>query len=187
MAQSALITGGAKRIGQDMALSLAKNGWNIGLHYRNSETEAEFTRKRIESLGIKGDGKFIIYVKPFGFIDYNYLQLNSFCSISDSGTISEESAILGFPAVTFRQSIERPEALDTGSISLTGLGVDDFLEAINIATSSRRELSGSPIEIPEAYQTRNVSERVLKLITGTAKLTKKWLNMDEFSRYDWEE
>lgn len=145
------------------------------------------TRKRIESLGIKVDNQSILYLKPFGFIDYNYLQLNSFCTISDSGTICEESAILDFPAVTLRKSIERPEALDTGSISLTGLGINDFLEAIKIATLPRDQLSKSVREIPNEYQFRNVSERVLKLISGTAKLTKKWQNMEEFNRYNWEE
>ncbi len=145
------------------------------------------TRKRIQALGIEEENNLIMYMKPFGFIDYNSLQLNSFCTISDSGTISEESAILGFPAVTFRKSIERPEALDTGSISLTGLGIDNFFEAINIATTNREHLSKSPKEIPESYKIRNVSERVLKLIIGTAKLTSKWKNMDQFSRYDWDD
>ena len=75
-------------------------------------------------------GRKLLFLKPFGFIDYNKFQINSFCTISDSGTISEESFILEFPAVSLRESIERPEALDTGNIILTGSGLEDFLTSI---------------------------------------------------------
>lgn len=143
------------------------------------------TRNRLEQLGLTDQGKPIQFLKPFGFLDYNFLQLNAKCAISDSGTISEESSILGFPAVTLRRSIERPEALDTGSIALTGFEQDSLIRGVHIAIASRDSFSGTPPEIPEAYQIRNTSERVVRLITGTAKLTKHWRNMDEFSRYDW--
>src|SRR5699024_4660477 len=74
------------------------------------------TLKRLESLdGVDIDER-IVFHEPFGFLDYNRLQLDARCVLSDSGTIAEESTILGFPAVTLRSSIERPEALDTGSI-----------------------------------------------------------------------
>jgi UDP-N-acetylglucosamine 2-epimerase (non-hydrolysing) len=140
------------------------------------------TKKRLEKLGLSLDDYDIRFLKPFGFFDYNFLQMNSFCAVSDSGTISEESAILSFPAVTIRQSIERPEALDAGSISLTGLNPDILLKSIEIAVS----LNEGRREIPFEYTIINTSERVLKLITGTALLTKKWLNMEEFNRYEWE-
>lgn len=143
------------------------------------------TRKRLESAGladVKGDIRFL---KPFGFFDYNKLQMEALCAISDSGTISEESSILNFPAVTLRRSIERPEALDTGAIALTGLDADALIEGIEIATSSRDIFSGSEREIPEEYKILNTSERVVRLITGTARLTRHWKNMDSFSRYDW--
>ncbi len=145
------------------------------------------TQDRIKKLKL-GDHieRKLSFLKPFGFIDYNKLQINSFCTISDSGTISEESSILDFPAVSLRESIERPEALDTGTISLTGSGLEDFLTAIKIATLNRNSVLANEREIPKDYMIKNVSERVLKLITGTAKLSNKWKNIDKFSRYDWE-
>ncbi|WP_205743518.1 non-hydrolyzing UDP-N-acetylglucosamine 2-epimerase [Halomonas alimentaria] len=146
------------------------------------------TRNRLEKLGLAREGEqegSIRYLKPFGFLDYNQLQMQACCAISDSGTISEEASILGFPAVTLRRSIERPEALDTGAIALTGLGKEGLLDGVRIATASREVFSGTEREVPEAYQVRNTSERVVRLITGTAKLANRWRNMDGFSRYDW--
>jgi UDP-N-acetylglucosamine 2-epimerase len=143
------------------------------------------TRNRLEKLGLAGYSEAIRFLKPFGFFDYNHLQMHAYCAISDSGTISEESSILGFPAVTLRRSIERPEALDTGAIALTGLDKDVLVEGVRIATASREVFSGTKREIPEEYKVRNTSERVVRLITGTAKLANRWRNMDEFSRYDW--
>lgn len=141
------------------------------------------TRNRLESLAADLGEADIRFLKPFGFFDYNKLQLESFCAISDSGTISEESAILGFPAVTLRNSIERPEALDAGSIIITGLNPDVLLQSVEIVTNEKEMFPDS--EMPDEYQVRNTSLRVLKLITGTAKLALKWKNMEAFSRYDW--
>ncbi|EDY85627.1 UDP-N-acetylglucosamine 2-epimerase [gamma proteobacterium HTCC5015] len=143
------------------------------------------TRNRLEKLGALEQSGDIRFLKPFGFFDYNCLQMASFCAISDSGTISEESSILDFPAVTLRRSIERPEALDTGAIALTGLDAEALVDGIKVATASRSVFSNTEPEVPEDYQVRNTSERVVRLITGTAKLTSRWRNMDEFSRYDW--
>ena len=143
------------------------------------------TRQRLENLGLGDDTKAIRFLKPFGFLDYNHLQMHAYCAISDSGTISEEAAILGFPAVTLRRSIERPEALDTGAIALTGLDQSVLIDGVRIATSARTVFSGAEREMPEEYRIRNTSERVVRLISGTAKLANRWRNMDEFSRYDW--
>ena len=141
------------------------------------------TRTRLEQAGLGVDIGDIRFLKPFGFHDYNKLQVDSFCAISDSGTISEESSMLGFPAVTIRQSIERPEALDTGSIILSGLDKDVLLQAVEIVTQEDKLY---PIkEIPEEYSINNTSLRVVKLIQGTAKLTNRWRNLESFSRYDW--
>ena len=142
------------------------------------------TRARLEQAGLGENIGDIRFLKPFGFHDYNKLQVDSFCAISDSGTISEESSMLGFPAVTLRQSIERPEALDTGSIVLSGLDVDVLLQAVEIVI---QEDQLYPIkEIPAEYAINNTSLRVIKLIQGTTKLTNRWRNLEEFSRYDWE-
>lgn len=143
------------------------------------------TKNRLEKLGLIGTLEGIQFLEPFGFLDYNKLQMESFCAISDSGTISEEASILDFPAVTLRRSMERPEALDTGVMALTGFDEDTLIQNVHIATQSRVVFSDMPKEIPEAYTVRNTSERVVRLITGTAKLTQHWRNMDLFSRYDW--
>jgi len=112
------------------------------------------------------------FLKPFGFSDYASLQMNAFCVISDSGTISEESAILGFPAITIRNAIERPEALDTGNIILTGIEPDTILRAIAVVTEERESTAKNPI--PTEYDIVNVSQRVVKLIIGTTKLVHLW-------------
>ncbi|MCG7536337.1 UDP-N-acetylglucosamine 2-epimerase (non-hydrolyzing) [Pseudoalteromonas sp. OOF1S-7] len=141
------------------------------------------TRNRLDKLNLDFAGRDIRFLKPFGFFAYNKLQMNSYCVVSDSGTISEESAMLHFPAVTIRQSIERPEALDSGSIMLTGLDVDVFLNAVNLVTKESELYANR--EVPSEYQVENTSLRVLKLILGTASLTNRWRNLDSFSRYDW--
>ena len=130
------------------------------------------TRKRLESLqGIEMDPR-IRFLKPFGFFDYVYLEMHALCTISDSGTISEESAVLSFPAVTIREAIERPEALDAGSIILTGLDVDTVLDAVGLVMAEDRERLEK--EIPAEYRIPDASWRLLKLILGTAKLSNPW-------------
>jgi UDP-N-acetylglucosamine 2-epimerase len=140
------------------------------------------TKNRLEKLNFDIGTRDIRFLKPFGFFDYNKLQKESFCAISDSGTISEESAILNFPAVTIRQSIERPEALDNGSIALCGLDADILISVVDLVTKEASLFSTR--EIPVEYKVKNTSLRVVKLILGTTKLTSKWRNLDDFSRYD---
>ena len=113
------------------------------------------------------------FLKPFGFHDYNYLQLNAKCAISDSGTISEESSMLSFPAVTLRQSMERPEAIDAGSIILTGLNPDIVLDSVKVAIDENC-LPSTDCRLPDNYNVENTSWRVLKIILGTSKLSNKW-------------
>jgi UDP-N-acetylglucosamine 2-epimerase (non-hydrolysing) len=130
------------------------------------------TRKRLKALsGVKLHAN-IQFLKPFGFFDYNHLQMYAFCAISDSGTIGEESSMLSFPAITVRNAMERPEALDTGNIILTGLNPDTILQAIKVLTEEKGSLRKYPI--PEEYEIENVSQRVVKLIVGTAKLSHVW-------------
>ena len=130
------------------------------------------TRKRLEGLqGMEVDPR-VRFLKPFGFFDYVHLEMHALCTISDSGTISEESAVLSFPAVTIREAIERPEALDAGSIILTGLDVDTVLDAVGLVMAEDRERLEK--EIPAEYRIPDTSWRVLKLILGTAKLSNPW-------------
>ncbi|MEG8947210.1 non-hydrolyzing UDP-N-acetylglucosamine 2-epimerase [Rosettibacter firmus] len=130
------------------------------------------TRKRIEALNnIKIDSK-IEFLKPFGFFDYVKLQKNALCVISDSGTINEESSILDFPAITVRNSMERPEGLDTGSIILTGLNEDNIIDSIKLVLYEKNR--GFKKEFTNDYKVENTSLRVAKLIIGTAKLSNKW-------------
>ncbi|WP_018387849.1 non-hydrolyzing UDP-N-acetylglucosamine 2-epimerase [Ancylobacter sp. FA202] len=133
------------------------------------------TRKRLEAAGLVADPR-VSFMKPFGFHDYNKLQMSALCAISDSGTIAEEASILGFPAVTPRDAIERPEALDTGSIIITGLAREAVLRGVDIATRlfTERGAAGLPYPVPEDYQVTNTSERVVSLVLGTAPLSNAW-------------
>lgn len=110
--------------------------------------------------------------KPFGFIDYVQLQKNAKCVISDSGTISEESAILNFPAITIRNSMERPEAIDTGTIILTGFDHKTIMNSIEVTIDEFVNRKNK--DIPDEYKISDTSWRVLKIIIGTAKLSNKW-------------
>jgi UDP-N-acetyl-L-fucosamine synthase len=139
------------------------------------------TAKRLEANASgqrdKGDKGDIRFAKPFGFHDYNKLQMMSRCAISDSGTIAEESALLQFPAVTIRNALERPEAMDTGSIIVTGLRTDIIVASVALAIEDFD--SGAIPPVPGDYQITNSSQRVLRLILGTAKLNARWHGLDE--------
>ena len=102
--------------------------------------------------------------------------MNAFCAISDSGTIAEEASILGFPAITPRDAIERPEGLDTGCIIMTGLHRETILDAIYAVTEmfSVRKESGIANPTPADYCITNTSDRVVSLILGTARLSNSW-------------
>jgi len=110
-------------------------------------------------------------LKPFGFYDYINLQLNSFCVLSDSGTVSEESSILGFPAVSIRTSTERPEALDSGGIILGGFNEKDVLQAVEICRAMWENGDrGNPV--PD-YADTNISVKVVKIIQSYTKIVNK--------------
>jgi len=131
------------------------------------------TRKRLENLKNISIDERIIWMKPFGFLDYINLQMNALCTISDSGTISEESSMLSFPAISIRQSMERPEAQDAGTIVLTGFEPEIILNAVNLSILELEEKK-QYAEIANDYQIKNTSWRVLKLIQGNAKLSNIW-------------
>jgi len=130
------------------------------------------TRKRLEKLESFHHSDLIQFMQPFGFLDYVHLQMNSKCVISDSGTISEESAILSFPAVSLRQSMERPETQDEGTIILSGLNQDAVLNSIAVAISQLENQYYK--HIPNEYSIEMVSWRVLKLIIGNTGLSNLW-------------
>lgn len=126
------------------------------------------TRRRLEALGRAVGG--VEFHPPLGFHDYGRLQLSARCVLSDSGTVSEESAILGFPAVTLRESIERPEALDTGSIIMTGLDPANMLEGVRLAIAR----GPGPRPLPPEYTVPNCSERVVEFIVSTWRRHRQW-------------
>lgn len=111
-------------------------------------------------------------LKPFGFFDYNHLQINSKCVLSDSGTLSEESAMLGFRGVLIRTSTERPEALDQGSVIIGGIEKEDVLNAVELSLAMACDAE----VIPE-YRVPNVSEKVVKLIQSYTHIVNQttWL------------
>lgn len=130
------------------------------------------TRKRLELLG-RALPEALVFHKPLGFIDYVRLQQDAYCVLSDSGTISEESSILGFPAVTLRDSIERPEALDTGAIIMTGLDPANVVEAIRVVVSD--VTAGD--HVPNDYAIDNCSERVVRFMLSTHRRHEQWYGL----------
>jgi UDP-N-acetyl-L-fucosamine synthase len=133
------------------------------------------TRDRLTRLNRSDIPGEIRFLEPLGFFDYNQLQLHAACTLSDSGTISEESAILGFPAVTIRNSMERPEALETGAIALTGLRPEVIVELVEHV--ERSWLAGLRPEVPDDYLIRNCSQRVVNLIVSTARVSGLWAGL----------
>jgi UDP-N-acetylglucosamine 2-epimerase (non-hydrolysing) len=131
------------------------------------------TRKKLEKLTDLKLNSLIQFLKPFGFLDYVNLQINALCVLSDSGTISEESSILNFPAISLRQSMERPEAQDAGTIVLTGFDPEVVLNAIQ-SVVKEFEITGGYKMIADEYNITNTSWRVLKLILGNTKLSNLW-------------
>jgi len=105
---------------------------------------------------------------PFGFSDYNCLQKNAYCVLSDSGTLSEESAMLDFPGVLIRTSTERPEVLDKGTVVVGGIKGGDVEQAVELAVSMHR--NGEQVVMPPDYEDENVSVKVVKIIQSYAKI-----------------
>ena len=144
------------------------------------------TRKRLEEIKTENNlresvesvssvfhlNPLIQFLKPFGFPDFVHLQMHALCTLSDSGTISEESSILSFPAISIRQSMERPEAQDAGTIILSGFDPNIVLSSVQSVIEEHRERNYKSIA-PD-YTITNTSWRVLKLILGNTKLSNKW-------------
>lgn len=121
------------------------------------------TRSRLDAMGYHGRDELIRFMKPLGFYDYIKLQTRAACVISDSGTITEEASILDFPAITIRQTHERPEGMDEGTVVMSGLAQSRILQSIDMV---RAHASGNrrPFRLVRDYDTDNVSRKVVRII-----------------------
>ena len=150
------------------SLEAVRDRWSepvlVSLHPR--------TRRRLEPLEGERDLTGVTWCEPFGFHDYNKLQMNARCVLSDSGTISEESSILRFPAVTLRSSIERPEALDAGSIIMTDLRPESVLAGIEAACANHASTVS-----PQEYLVEDCSIRVRNFIISTVFEHATWAGL----------
>jgi len=130
------------------------------------------TRKRLEGLSVKHLDSRIRFLKPLGFYDYVKLQQNAFCVVSDSGTITEESSILNFPAVTIRQAHERPEGTDEGTLIMCGLKAERVLESVDIVVKQHSDDKREFRLVPD-YDVDNVSKKVLRIIESYTDYVKR--------------
>jgi UDP-N-acetylglucosamine 2-epimerase len=127
------------------------------------------TRRRLEQLHLlERSSPLINWHEPFGLIDFIRLQTESRCVISDSGTIHEDSAILGFPAVAIRKSTEKQESLEAGYCPITGLQKEDVLRAVKLVVEDPIDATRSPA--PDAYLQREVSKKVARIILGMGRV-----------------
>ena len=130
------------------------------------------SKKYIESRGFVFDPR-VIQHKPLGFFDYNKLQKNAFCVVSDSGTIPEEGAYFKFPAVSIRTSTERPEAMDKGVFTIGSITAEQVLQAVDLAVSMHANGDDS-VDVP-AYVDNNVSTKVIKIIQSYVGIVNKMI------------
>jgi len=119
------------------------------------------TQNRLNALSDVSNSEQIEFLKPLGFFDYIKLQCNAFCVVSDSGTLTEESSILGFPAVMIREAHERPEGMDEGNLVMAALSGKPLITAIEMV---RAQLEEGPFRIPPDYAPDNVSRKVVRII-----------------------
>jgi len=121
------------------------------------------TKKKLEDIGYQNKNPLIRFSKPYGFHEYNNLQMNAFCVISDSGTIAEEASILNLPAVTIRQAHERPEGMDETTVIMSGLNKTRVIDAVEVATAHNSQ-DIRVIRPVKDYEADNVSKKVLRII-----------------------
>ncbi len=121
------------------------------------------TKDRLNKLHFKKLDNLIKFEKPFNFTDYMKLQINSKCVLSDSGTITEETSILNFPSIMLRNSHERPEGMDQGTLIMSGLNEESVLNAISVTINSRKNDKKSSNIIPD-YDVELVSDKILKIV-----------------------
>ncbi len=123
------------------------------------------TNNRLAALARYKSDSRVQFVKPFGFCDYIYLQMNAYCVISDSGTITEEASLLNLPAVMIREAHERPEGMDVGVLIMAGLKSDRVLDAVNIVTAQYHGDKHMPIPVHD-YENPLVSKQVLRVVVS---------------------
>ena len=121
------------------------------------------TRKRLDELGRRELDQRLHFLKPLGFLDYVKLQQESFCVISDSGTITEEASLLNFPAITIRQAHERPEGMDEGVLIMSGLKKERVLQSVTVVTAQHAAGEHYVKPVPD-YDTGSVARKVVRII-----------------------
>jgi len=151
-------------------LIAVRSKWQLPIHVSTHPR----TRKRLMALPGWAEPEGISFHEPFGFHDFNRLQLGAACVLSDSGTVAEESAIMGFPAITLRDSIERPEALDAGGIVMTGLDANDVVDAVRMVLTEEGGHSALRKTVPDGYLIDNTSDRTVKFILSTVHRYHAW-------------
>ena len=139
------------------AVNAMAETYNIPVIYSTHPRSKKFIEKRHFKFH-----PLVRQMKPFGFYDYNYLQKNAFCVVSDSGTVPEEGAYFKFPAVSIRTSTERPEAIDKGDFIIGNISAEQLLQAVNMAVEMNKE-NDIGVDVPD-YVDKNVSTKVVKLI-----------------------
>lgn len=122
------------------------------------------TKSRLEGLQGPLPSSLIRFLKPFGYCDYNHLQMNAFCVVSDSGTLTEESDLLDFPAIMIRNAHERPEGMDAGTLIMAGMKRQRVLDAIGIITAQRRARISQQRRRVTDYENPVVSQQVLRIV-----------------------
>jgi UDP-N-acetylglucosamine 2-epimerase len=121
------------------------------------------TRKRLDDLNLGGLNQDIQFLKPFGFCDYIKLQMEAFCVVSDSGTITEEASLLNLPAITIRNAHERPEGMDVGTLIMSGLKKERVLDAVKVIVA-QHDKANRVMRPVEDYEAGPVSKQVLRVV-----------------------
>ncbi|KRC10430.1 UDP-N-acetyl glucosamine 2-epimerase [Hydrogenophaga sp. Root209] len=121
------------------------------------------TAKRLEDIDHSAPHALVRFVKPFGFLDYNKLQMEAACVVSDSGTITEESSLLNLPAITIRNAHERPEGMDVGTLIMSGLDPEHVLDAVKVVMDQHQRGPVSKRPVPD-YEAVNVAQQVLRVV-----------------------